>query len=81
MKLVPLIICTFILAACTSRSIVVTNVQPDIRNPASVYCHDKDGKLSLIKSKEGVTGYCTLPSGELVEEWELYHRDHSGPSR
>nr|WP_244193700.1 DUF333 domain-containing protein [Pantoea cypripedii] len=45
-------------------------------NPASVYCHDKGGKLSLISSNGQTTGYCTLPSGELIEEWALYHRDH-----
>ncbi|MSE17942.1 DUF333 domain-containing protein, partial [Pantoea agglomerans] len=24
----------------------------------------------------GITTYCLLPSGERIEQWALYHRDH-----
>lgn len=77
MKPIILISCSLILASCTSPGDVITNVRPDKSNPASVFCYEKNGKLSLVKTKEGVTGYCTLPSGELIDEWELYRREHS----
>lgn len=45
-------------------------------NPASVYCIQQSGKLERIKTTEGETSYCLLPSGERIEEWTLFRRDH-----
>ena len=45
-------------------------------NPASVYCEKIGGKLEIVDSLAGQIGNCTLPSGEIVEEWTLYRRDH-----
>ncbi|WP_281213011.1 putative hemolysin [Shewanella insulae] len=39
-------------------------------NPAAVYCESLDGTLDLD------SGICTLPSGERIEHWTLYRRDH-----
>ncbi|KIO37103.1 putative hemolysin [Shewanella sp. cp20] len=39
-------------------------------NPAAVYCESLDGTLDLE------SGICTLPSGEQIEHWTLYRRDH-----
>ncbi|QYJ91866.1 DUF333 domain-containing protein [Shewanella halotolerans] len=39
-------------------------------NPAAVYCESLDGALDLD------SGICTLPSGEQIEHWDLYRRDH-----
>ena len=44
--------------------------QIGIANPAAVYCESVDGKLDLP------TGVCTLPSGEALDQWELYKREH-----
>lgn len=66
----------FSLNACQSEPRVETNVPVNKANPAAVYCHQLGGKLSLIKSQNGTTGYCTLPDGELIEEWALYRRTH-----
>jgi len=44
-------------------------------NPASVHCIKSGGKLDMVKTAEGETGYCTLPSGERMEEWALFRRD------
>ncbi|MBP2198944.1 DUF333 domain-containing protein [Pantoea cypripedii] len=76
MKILFLFLTILTLSACQNRTAVKTNVPVNMANPASVYCHDKGGKLSLISSNGQTTGYCTLPSGELIEEWALYHRDH-----
>lgn len=45
-------------------------------NPASVYCEQLGGKTEIVEAKEGQQGICMLPSGEKIEEWLLYHRDH-----
>ncbi len=39
-------------------------------NPAAQYCGSLKGTLALD------TGICTLPSGEAIEHWTLYNRDH-----
>ncbi len=42
-------------------------------NPASTYCVEKGGKLSIRKAPDGgEIGYCTLPSGQEIEEWEFF---------
>lgn len=46
-------------------------------NPASVYCVKQGGKLDIVKTDDGEVGYCTLPSGERIEEWTLFRREHS----
>ena len=63
----------FILSGCTYPE----PPAPDagMANPASIYCIHAGGKLSMETSDGGVTGYCTLPSGEHIEEWTLYHRN------
>ncbi|WP_198553496.1 MULTISPECIES: DUF333 domain-containing protein [unclassified Shewanella] len=47
-----------------------------LANPASTYCVAQGGTLSIESEEDGQVGYCTLPSGERVEEWQLYKRDH-----
>ncbi|MBT0729154.1 DUF333 domain-containing protein [Rosenbergiella nectarea subsp. apis] len=53
-----------------------TQRQIGMANPASVYCLSLKGQLDNVNTAQGVTSYCTLPSGERVEEWALFHRDH-----
>jgi len=45
-------------------------------NPASVYCLSQKGQLDNVDTAKGVASYCTLPSGERVDEWVLFRRDH-----
>ncbi|MGK7246036.1 putative hemolysin [Buttiauxella agrestis] len=45
-------------------------------NPASVYCQAKGGELRTVKTDLGERGDCLLPSGERMDQWELYRRDH-----
>ncbi|MDX1281430.1 DUF333 domain-containing protein [Shewanella colwelliana] len=41
-----------------------------LANPAAKYCQSLQGTLALD------TGVCTLPSGEVIDQWELMRRDH-----
>lgn len=65
------------LAGCAqSDSHPDTQRQIGMANPASVYCLSQKGQLENVKTAQGVSGYCTLPSGERIEEWTLFRRDH-----
>jgi hypothetical protein len=50
-----------------------------IANPASVYCTEQGGKLEMREGTGGTAGYCHLPDGRVVEEWELYRTTHPQP--
>lgn len=45
-------------------------------NPASAYCIEIGGKLTIENRQDGQVGICALPDGTTIEEWELYRRDH-----
>ncbi len=38
-------------------------------NPASAYCEQHGGELTIVDTPEGQLGMCRLPSGEECEEW------------
>lgn len=41
-------------------------------NPASQYCVEQGGKLEIRNEANGQVGYCHLPNGQVVEEWNLF---------
>lgn len=45
-------------------------------NPATSYCHALGGRTLLGYSAEGREGLCFLPDGTLLDEWQLYRREH-----
>ncbi|MFG0456793.1 putative hemolysin [Shewanella mangrovisoli] len=47
-----------------------------IANPAAEYCVSLGGTSEIQKTAEGEHGICTLPSGEKIDEWALFRRDH-----
>lgn len=47
-----------------------------IANPASEYCIAQGGKLIIKNEKNGEVGYCNLPNGDEIEEWEYYRDNH-----
>ncbi|WP_242462236.1 DUF333 domain-containing protein (plasmid) [Pantoea agglomerans] len=47
-----------------------------MRNPASEWCAQRGGQQVEEASSNGNTLYCLLPSGEKIEQWALFHRDH-----
>jgi putative hemolysin len=50
---------------------------PGLANPASEYCVDQGGELEIVPEPAGQVGYCHLPDGTRVEEWE-YFRAQTG---
>jgi putative hemolysin len=41
-------------------------------NPASAACTQAGGKLEMVRTDRGEQGLCTLPSGEVCDEWEFF---------
>lgn len=47
-----------------------------IANPASVYCEEQGGTVEMVEEAAGTVGYCNLPDGTRIEEWEHYRQAH-----
>jgi putative hemolysin len=43
-----------------------------IANPASVFCAQHGGRLSIVDGPSGQQGICTLSNGSACDEWEYY---------
>ena len=41
-------------------------------NPASAACTRAGGTLTFVQGDKGEQGMCTLPSGEVCDEWEFF---------
>ncbi len=66
----------FGLAGCSSSS---AGNPPGLANPASVSCVEQGGEVDIVDEPDGQVGYCNLPDGTRVEEWELYRSADSAP--
>lgn len=66
------------LAGCGGADDAPDDGRVGIANPASVNCIELGGALEIVDGPTGQTGWCTLPDGRRVEEWELYRETHDG---
>lgn len=61
------------LAACSATpNKDMTPPKIGMANPASKYCVEQGGQLEIKNEANGQVGYCKLPNGQVVEEWELF---------
>ncbi|QDE47328.1 DUF333 domain-containing protein [Enterobacter hormaechei] len=49
-------------------------------NPASVYCLEK-GESKSCSKPAGCTYRVQITGREVIDEWDLYRRDHPQPTR
>jgi len=77
--LVTIGLAAFAFSACggddspsTTTTASTTTEAPQVANPASQYCIDQGGTLEIVDEAGGQVGYCNLPDGSRVEEWEFY---------
>jgi uncharacterized protein len=67
-----------VLPACGDDDNEPTNtVSTGIANPASEYCIEQGGTVEIVEDAGGEIGYCNLPDGTRIEEWE-YYRSQTG---
>jgi putative hemolysin len=43
-----------------------------LANPASEFCVAQGGEVDIVSEAAGEVGYCNLPDGTRVEEWEYF---------
>lgn len=67
-------VCVAVLVALSGCAPIGPNV--GMANPASTYCVDMGGSVSIQNTGSGDIGICTLPDGSTIEEWELFRRDN-----
>lgn len=61
------------LAACSSvQHKDDSKLKVGMANPASEFCIQQKGKLDIKNEANGQVGYCTLPNGQVIEEWEFF---------
>lgn len=71
-----LLVFIFTLTACASPSQSPRPPHIGKANPAAEYCLQKGGERVPVQSPQGVRTECKLPGGEVVDEWELWRREH-----
>ena len=61
-----------VLANCGSNSIPTPKL---VESPAARYCQQAGGQISIQReAMRGEVGYCHLPNGSTIEEWELFRQ-------
>ena len=75
MKKKLFLICCLILALSI---LTACRREPQLANPASVFCEENGGKLEIRDEADGQVGYCIFPDGSECEEW-AYFRSECGP--
>lgn len=71
------------LSGCTSPETDITDNQEEgieiaqIANPASVFCEENSGTLTIINTEEGEIGICRFDNGLECEEWEFFRGECS----
>lgn len=65
-----------------SLSVIILTASPalataetTIANPASVFCVESGGKSVIETEADGQRGYCILPDGTKVDEWEYFREN------
>ena len=65
-----------VLSASCSPSQSSPTPEPNMPNPASVYCEQNGGKLELRQDVSGgVAGMCVFPDGSECDEWAYFRND------
>ena len=61
------------ISADTVGPVTTDSAAAGIANPASEYCEAQGGTVELVDEADGQVGYCNLPDGQRIEEWEFYN--------
>lgn len=72
-----LLLLPFVVTACSSPAPdAPTPPEIGMANPAAIYCQQRGGVRVPVQSPQGIRTECKLPGGEVIDEWELWRRDH-----
>ena len=71
-EIITLILVFFIIGCTVKTSNDKNQGSAQLANPASVYCIEQEGTLSLETEEAGQYGICNLPNGTKCEEWAYF---------
>jgi putative hemolysin len=60
------------LLACGSDTETPGTTPSELANPASEFCVEQGGSVEIVSEAGGEVGYCNLPDGTRIEEWEYF---------
>lgn len=69
-----------LLCACVPQPAEGPAQTVGLANPASEYCVAQGGEVEIRDGADGQVGYCHLPDGTVVEEWEFFRASRSDQS-
>lgn len=75
MTLTPILFAT---TACGTGESSNTSPVIGMPNPASAYCVEQSGEVEIRNEAAGQAGYCHLPDGRVIEEWEFFRLHSEG---
>ncbi len=64
-----------LLGGCGDDESEPTDTDTGIANPASVFCEEQGGTVEIVDEADGQVGYCNLPDGTRIEEWEYFEQE------
>lgn len=65
------------LAGCASATTTAPPTPIGMANPASRYCVEQGGRSEIRREPQGEAGYCHLPDGRVVDEWQFFREAHA----
>jgi putative hemolysin len=69
------------LSACGSDAEPAESTEPaGMANPASEFCAEQGGEIEIVEEADGEVGYCNLPDGTRIEEWEYFRSESASAS-
>lgn len=66
------VVASAVLAGCGSDADPSETTPVGLANPASVFCVEQGGIVDIVDEPDGQVGYCELPDGTRVDEWEYF---------
>jgi len=64
--------CLAVVSGCSTHDTGAEKPGTGLANPASEFCAQQGGRVEIRDGAEGQTGFCHLPDGQVIEEWEYY---------
>ncbi|RIA36613.1 hypothetical protein DFR49_3896 [Hephaestia caeni] len=71
--------CLVAIGGCSAPDATEAPPKTGIANPASEFCVQQGGRVEIRDGANGQTGFCHLPDGKVIEEWE-YFRANQPPA-
>ena len=68
----------FFMAACSPEPEVKKPLK--LANPAAEYCAEQGGTSKIDQTAAGAVGYCLLPDGRVIDEWEYFRASQPQPA-